>query len=330
MDIPQNTATKLATLPLRTIDIEDRTFQVSSERNTADLAKSIALMGLIHLPRVIGVADGWRIVCGFRRIAACSALKWNAVQVWCLPQQTTALTCACLAIADNALQRSLTLPEQIRASRLLLDHFGDAANHGDDVSHLKTVAQAVGLPPNLKLLRKMKVLADAPAGLSQALEAGSIQFPMALELLKRPQPEATALAELFQMLRPSLNRQRELLSFVDDIAHRDEVPVEQIIGEVVSITDAANPNQERSVRYTRLRSALRSRRYPSIVKAEAQRAEALHDIRLEPHMQLLPPTNFEGHHYRLALRFSDLSELEVQTKCLSDLLKDPLLAKLLS
>jgi ParB family transcriptional regulator, chromosome partitioning protein len=317
------TQSKLATLPLAAIDTEDRTFQVSAETDPADLATSIALIGLINPPQVIAAANRWRIVSGFRRICACCALGWERIQTWCLPPQTAMTTCACLAIADNALQRSLTLPEQIRASRLLFDHCGDAPEFA-------SVARAVGLAPNLKLLRQMNALADAPPDLSRAVADGSVQFPMAMDLLKRPESEATALADLFQMLRPSLNRQRELLAFVDDISHRDELPVEQVVTAAVSQTDATNPDLDRSVRYARLRSALRSQRYPNLAKAEAERNKALRGIQLEPHMQLQPPANFEGRRYQLQLGFSSISELESQARRVSRLSKDPTVHKLLS
>ncbi|MEJ2639477.1 MAG: ParB/RepB/Spo0J family partition protein [Desulfosarcinaceae bacterium] len=306
MDIHPNTPTKLAILPLQKIDTEDRTFQVSADTDTGDLQKSIALLGLISPPLVVGVADRWRIVSGFRRIAACIALEWDKIPARCLPRQTTMAVCACQSIADNALQRSLSLPEQIRASHLLLNHCGDAADLSD-AADLTAVARAVGLAPNLKLLRQMKALADAAPGLSRAVADGSVQFSMAMELLRRPEPEATALAGLFQTLRPSLNRQRELLGFVDDIARRDDLPVEQVIAAAISQTDAANPDLDRSHRYARLRSVLRSRRYPNLVKAEAERDAGLHNIQLEPHMQLQPPAHFEGRRCQLHLRFADLS-----------------------
>jgi ParB family transcriptional regulator, chromosome partitioning protein len=186
------------------------------------------------------------------------------------------------------------------------------------------------LAPNLRLLRQLRTLADAPPSLSRAMAAGSIQLPMALELLKRPEPEATALADLFQLLRPSLNRQRELLGFVDDIARRDDLPLDQVIADAVRQADATNPDLDRSLRYTRLRSALRSQRYPNLVKAEAKRDTVLRAIRLEPRMQLRPPANFEGRRCQLQLSFASLSEFEGQVKCLEDLMRDPALIKLLS
>jgi ParB family transcriptional regulator, chromosome partitioning protein len=323
MDIHPVTQSAMVNLPLREIDIEDQTFRVSDRTDTTDLERSIAMVGLINPPWVMGIINGWRVISGFRRIKACFALGWEKIQTWCLPQETAKSTCACLAIADNALQRSLSLPEQIRASRLLFDHCADAPS-------LQNIAQAVGLAPNLKLLRQLRALADAPSGLSLALADGSVPFSMALTLLKRPESEATALAGLFQTLRPSLNRQRELLSFVDDIARRDDLRVEEVIATVVAEADVANPELDRPARYSRLRSALRSRRYPNLVKAEAEREAALSEIQLEPSMRLLPPPNFEGRRCQLQLSFSERFELEAQAKCISRLMKDPALLKLLS
>jgi hypothetical protein len=121
-----------------------------------------------------------------------------------------------------------------------------------------------------------------------------------------------------------------LLSFVDDIARRDDLRVEAVIAELAAETDVDNPELDRPARYNRLRSALRSRRYPSLVKAEAERDAALSGIHLGPSMRLLPPANFEGRRCQLQLSFSDRLELEAQVKCINRLVKDPALLKLLS
>lgn len=323
----------LAILPVVAIDRSDRTFQITSATAAADaavidgLVKSIAQLGLLNpllvVPTGADSDEGWRIVSGFRRLAACAASGLDGVSARCLPPETTAATCALMAIGDNALQRSLNLLEQVRASRLLLTYFEDAPD-------LQRRAQGVGMAPNLKLLRQLASLWDAPAPLSQAILEGVVPLPMALDLMSRASEEASALANLFLQLRPGLNRQREFIGLLDDISRRDNVPTTQILTAMVAQADASNPDLERPVRCNQLRATLRQRRYPHLAVAEQERSKTLKAIRLNPGMQLVPPLNFEGHRFQMKLAFSDLDELEAHKVRIEALLKSPALAHLLS
>jgi ParB family transcriptional regulator, chromosome partitioning protein len=320
----------LANLPLAAVDLSDKTFQISSA-TPADhsdivdrLVKSLAGVGLLNPPLVAatGTKDRWRIVSGFRRFAACAASGLEIVPARCLPTETTAATCALMAIGENALQRPLNLLEQVRASRLLLTHFADAPD-------LKRLAQGAGMAPNLKLLRQLAFLGEAPASLSQAILEGIVPLPMALDLMARNIEETSALASLFGDLRLGLNRQRETLGLLDDISHRDGASVTQILAELVSQVGAADPDIERPMRCNQLRAALRQRRYPHLATAELARSQALKAIRLSPGMQLVPPLNFEGQGFQMKLHFSDLDELEAHKVRIEALLKDSAFADLL-
>jgi hypothetical protein len=323
MEAPSDKSLPLTAIAVGAIDLDDRRYQVSAETDTADLERSIARVGLLNPPHLIKKGHGWRIVSGFRRLRACAALGWDAVQARCLPPDTAPAACALVAIAANALERPLNLTEQVRASRLLLDHHADAPD-------LKAAARGAGLPPNLKLLRQLSALADAPPALFEAMTAGSVQLPMALELNGRPVAEAEALAGLFQTLRPSLNRQRELIGFLDDIARRDDLPVTRVLAEAVDTADAANPELERPIRYARLRSFLRQRRYPHLVDAERRRETALRELRLDDEMELIPPLNFEGRRFQLRLFFADRADLVARTQSCQRLLDAPPLRDLLT
>jgi len=322
----------LANLPVAAIDLSDMTFQISTATAAAGsaivdgLVKSMAQVGLLNpllvVATVVGNEDAWRMVSGFRRLAACAARGLDVVPARCLPPGTTAADCALMAIADNALQRPLNLLEQARASRLLLTYFKDNPE-------LKHVAQGAGMAPSPKLLGQLASLADAPAPLSQAILEGIVPLPMALELLKRSPEEATALASIFVELRLGLNRQRELLGLLDDISQRDDAPVPQILAELLTQASALDPDLERPVRCNRLRSALRQRRYPHLEAAEQGRSNALKAIRLNAGMQLVPPLNFEGQRFQLKLGFSDIDELTAHKVRIEALLKDPAFANLL-
>jgi hypothetical protein len=327
MEIHTIAESRLAALPLSAIDLGDQTFQITAEMEISALIDSISRVGILNPPRVISAPRNWRVVSGFRRIMACAALGTSEIQAWQLGPDTTEATCALMAIADNALHRSLTLIEQVRASRLLVTHFGKATD-------LKSIARGVGLPPNLNLLGQLASLSEAPAVLAQAMTTGTISLPMALDLMGRPAPDRAALAAVFSELRPSLNRQRELVGLLDDIALRDDLSLAQVLAEAIDSTDTGgggtDQGSDRSARFGQLRAALRARRYPNLVDAEKVRNQKIKRLKLGAGMQLVPPANFEGRRFELKLAFNTLAELRSHHDACKRLLHDPSLADLLS
>jgi hypothetical protein len=319
----------LATIALSAIDLEDRTFRITTEGETEPLGESIMQLGLLNPPRLIVKSHRWRIVSGFRRISACAVLGKPQIQAWCLAPNTGEANCALMAIADNGLQRPLSLVEQIRASQLLLAHF-------ETETDLDAMAARVGLPPNPKLLRQLAALAAAPPALFHAMAAGAISLPVALDLMGRPAPDRAELVTIFSELRPSLNRQRELMGFLDDIALRDGQAVAQVLAEALVAardgyeSDDAGKGRDRSFQLNQLRAALRKRRYPHLVQAEALRDQKMKALKLGPAMQLVPPANFEGRRFELKLGFSSLAELRDRCDSCQLLLDNPALADLLT
>jgi hypothetical protein len=234
-----------------------------------------------------------------------------------------------MAIADNGLQRPLSLDEQIRASRLLFGHFGDETGLG-------SMAAGVGLPPNPKLLRQLAALAAAPPALFHAMAAGAISLPVAIDLMGRPASDRAELVTIFTELQPSLNRQRELMGLLDDIARRDDQTIAQVLTDALVAArdgygnDAAGKQRDRSFQLIQLRTALRRRRYPHLFQAEVQRDRNIKALKLGPAIQLVPPANFEGRRFELRLGFSNLTELRDRCESCQLLLDNPALADLLT
>jgi ParB family chromosome partitioning protein len=327
MEIQTQPESSLAVLSLSAIDFSDQALRITTDMETGALEHSISQVGMLNPPRLIRTPSSWRIVSGFRRLAACAALGIAELEAWCLAPETGEAACALLAIADNALNRPLCLIEQVRASRLLVHHFGGAAD-------LESLARGVGLPPNLNLLKQLASLCKAPAVLTDAMALEAISLPMALDLMGRPEADGVAVATVFSELRPSLNRQRELLGLLDDIARRDDLPVAQVLAEATGPMaaggDAAEQPIDRSVRFAHLRSTLRTRRYPHLAEAEIKRARQLKRLKLGATMQLVPPANFEGRRFELKLSFCTLAELRSHHDTCAQLLQNPTLADLLA
>jgi ParB family chromosome partitioning protein len=289
-------------LPLESLQFEDTVYRITTSDAIDKLKDSIATLGVLDPPIVRQMAGGYQIVAGFRRIDACRLLGRSDTRVRVLPKGTDDSTCVRLAIADNSLQRPLNLIETARALNLLA---GIAA----DERELSRQAAGLALPDNPSLMQKIMSLSTLPASLQKRLAAGELTLAMALELKRLDSATAESLGRLFGDLKLGLNRQRELLSLLIEIARRDETTVSEILTDTALRDLLSAPEIERSQKAGQLRSLLRQRRYPVMNAAMASFQDLVRELKLGPGVQLVPPGNFEGTTYTLAITFDRLDQL---------------------
>ena len=84
----------------------DQTFKISTTTDVSDLALSISAIGLLHPPILIKKKEGFVIVSGFRRIAACNQLNVQTVYAHVLPPDCSEASCAVIAVAEGAGQEA--------------------------------------------------------------------------------------------------------------------------------------------------------------------------------------------------------------------------------
>jgi ParB family chromosome partitioning protein len=289
-------------LPLKSLQLEDSVYRITTSDAIDKLKDSIAALGVLDPPILRQRAGGYQIVAGFRRIDACRLLGRSDIRARVLRPDTDDSICVRLAIADNSLQRPLNLIETAHALNLLA---GVAA----DEMELSREAAVLALPDNPSLMRKIMSLTTLPVGLQTRLAAGELAMAMALELKRLDSATAESLGRLFADLKLGLNRQRELLTLLTEIARREEMTVSELLSETALRNLLSAPEIERSQKAGQLRSLLRRRRYPVMSAATAAFQELVRNLNLGPGVQLVPPGNFEGTTYTLAITFDRLDQL---------------------
>ncbi|MGB5616345.1 MAG: ParB N-terminal domain-containing protein [Desulfobacterales bacterium] len=289
-------------LPLKSLQLEDTVYRITTADVIDKLKDSIAALGVLDPPILRQKAGAYQIVAGFRRIDACRLLGRSDLRARVLPTDTDDSTCVRLAIADNSLQRPLNLIETARALNLLS---GVAA----DEMELSRQATVLALPDNPSLMRKIMSLTTLPAGLQTRLVAGELAMAMALELKRLDSATAESLGRLFADLKLGLNRQRELVSLLTEIARREKITISELLNEPALQNLLSTPEIERSQKAGQLRSLLRRRRYPVMSAATTGFQDLVRHLNLGPGVQLVPPGNFEGTTYSLTITFDRLEQL---------------------
>jgi ParB family chromosome partitioning protein len=309
------------TIALARIDHGDDAFRITTRSRTDDLRPAIAVIGLLRPPIVIETSAAYRIISGFRRIAACREIGWERVRARVLPASTDPLHCVQLAVAENALQRPLDLIEQSRGLNLLAAVMADPTRMAD-------TAAVLGLPAHPSLIQKIMPLCRLPAPIQDSILDGTISLPMAEALQRHDLKTAVAVAGLFAELKLGLNRQREVLTLLEEIAEREDRRLLDVLTESSGRLEIGAP-EDGVRRSRRLIELLKRRRYPNIHSRADAFQRRLARLALDSGVRIKPPPHFESGVYTLAFTFTTVAELSKRLERLGELIDHPSFKRLL-
>jgi hypothetical protein len=302
-------------IPLADIDPRDECFRITTRRDSEDLHLSIGRLGLLVAPLVLPGASGFTIVSGFRRIAACQGLGWDSIRARVL-QKASPYECTLKAIAANSLERQLNLIEISRALRLLDRYAPDGQAAPEDTA-------ALGLPTHAGVAARLKTLCRLPTEVQDAVLEEAVSFAMACEIGRMEEGLAVVFARLFRQLKTSLNKQREIVTLVAEIARREGTDSGHVLAEdrLSRMLDAQD--LDRNQKTQRIRKLLRQRRFPALVAAEDNFHSLRQRLTLGENLQLAPPRDLEGTSFTLTLNFESLEEVGRLRVKLDELVNHP-------
>jgi ParB-like chromosome segregation protein Spo0J len=286
---------------------DDHAYRITTKNDKDDsaLQQSIAEVGLLSPPIMQASGHGtYRVVTGFRRLAALRRLNLAATPCRLLDPGTEAMICLKISIADNAWQRHLNPGEQARAIyklSLMVDH----------PDHLRQTAAALGLPSTPDAIGKLLAVHSLPPVIFDLVSTGALAFSTALSLAAMEEQAAIALASLFADLRLGVNRQREALSLIQETVAAEDGSCLRLLEEMrhqnVMIND---PEADRGLRSERFFRFLHHRRFPHISRAGEEFAGKVKALKPGTRARLSPPADFEGTDYTLLLNFKNKKEID--------------------
>lgn len=313
----------IQSVPLASIDCEDLTYRISTSSDPDALLPSMQRIGILNPPVLIPENDTFRIVCGFARIAAAGQLAWKEVPGRILPKETSRKTCAEFAVIDNCACPPLNAVEQGRCLMLLSGII-------EDTGQLVGWANALGLRVNLKMAANLLSVPQMNHCLQRGLINQSIALPVALQIHEMENEKAVeVLSDLLVQLNISLNRQRELIDWVEAISRREGKSVHAILNEQDIRALRHDEQIDSRQRSAKIRQYLKKRRYPRMVEAEERYREYRRQVKLSDGMELVPPPFFEGDAYSLRISFRSSEDLKSIQKNIEDLAHSDALGDLL-
>ncbi|MBU2552426.1 MAG: ParB N-terminal domain-containing protein [Proteobacteria bacterium] len=301
---------------------EEVLFQLSWGYDPAPLKKSLDQVGQISPLVLLTRPPGYRLVCGYRRRRALKELGVREYHALILAPEVTEQEALMLALEDNLGHRMFNDTEKAMALRSLARFL--------DPGDLATIyLPRLGLPPTPEFLdRYLKLVELGPEGLD-ALASGVLDPETAETLLELSPDDRAAASSLLDALRPGLNKRRQILTWLTEIARRDERTLAGILSEPGFRAILDDESLNRPLRTARVRTLLYARRYPVVSRLESERAARMRALRLPPSIRLKPPLNFEGLDFSLEISFVDLEGLRQAGRTVQDLLASPDLAALI-
>ena len=310
------------TVSLAQIDLQNDDFRITTREDIDVLAASIQDAGLISPPVLLEQACGFLIVSGFRRVAACRQLGWQEIIARVLGPEASHPVCLRMAIAANALERPLNLIESSRAFKKL-------SVFSTSPKELAETAAACGLPANTSIIDKVKNLCLLPLPVQHSILSDTISLTTANDLEGLAPEDAVGFARLFEQLKLSLNKQKEIIRLIGEIARREDISIRRVMACNTLQQILADEDLDRGHKGRKIRSFLRQRRFPRIVKAERDYQTHVKKLKLNPDVKLIPPKDFEGNTYALNLSFTNLARLKMLQSTLDNLIRHPSFEKII-
>jgi ParB family transcriptional regulator, chromosome partitioning protein len=303
------------------IDVEDDSFRITAGNNIGDLMDSIKCLGLLNLPVLLEKESGYTIISGFRRVQACRRLNWRQLSARVLPSDTDRFACVTIAVADNAFQRPLDIIEKSKCINML-------SGFCKDVDAMAEVLPKLGLFEHPAMIKKIKMVYDMPESLQNSILSNTIALATALALAELSKADARGFIRLFDALSMSLNKQREILTMVQEIAIREDKSITQVLGTPHLKNILEDKDLDKNQKARNIRTYLKQRRFPAVTAAEQSFRRHLKKLNLGKGMELIPPANFEGSTYTLKLTFNHLNELKILKNTLEVFTENPHLKKI--
>jgi len=313
----------LKTVPISKIDITDDTCHLGLSVDSTRLVSSIEAVGLINPPILKHRQEQkYQIVCGFRRVMACKTLGWDEIESRVLSGGLADFDLLKLAVLDNRSHRRLHVVEQARGIKKLSPHVPPQ-------DRLRLLSSLLGFPENKKVFEKVEALSRLPGPIQRGVIEETISFEAAVCLARLSHEDALSCFDVLKPLKLSQNKQTEIITWVQEIAIREDIQPEEVVRSEGVMTILEQPDLNRNERSSKLRACLKKRRFPELTLAEEKFSGEAKALKLDEHIHLTPSPHFEGGPCSLRMTFKTFEDFNECLKALTDMAKNPALKRLL-
>ena len=291
---------KLINLHTKHIDTTDDFFQYRPIESCDSLRNSIQRIGLVN-PVIVQQKDlkSFRIVCGFRRIAALFDLKIDTLQALVIAEMQPNVDLFMMAVLENQSVKPLN-PIEIST---VLSKLQTVFNI-DEKEIVRSCLPTLGYGQNPRVLQLYRDLHTLSREWQTAVNEDFVSLDVADDILKLAEYDRAKIWHLIQSLHLGKNRQREFLSLLKDISRINNSTISQLVDSQPVQTILNDTKQTPSQKSERIKQWLWEKRYPRYAAAKTSFEKKLRQARLPGNVHIQSPPFFEGDTFSTTFTFT--------------------------
>ncbi len=315
------------TIKCSQIDLEDTYFLMSYPLESEKILESVGEIGVLY-PILVSKSsyhERYQIIAGFRRAYACREIGLDVVNANIYQVDSdNRLRAFSLALYENASHRTFN---DVEKSLILTKLLGQFQCTRDDV--IQNYMPILDLAPNDKVLDIYLKITDFEEDIKRYIAVHELPMSMFELLANLSSDDRTAVFTLISTLKLGVNKLQELLTYLDEIALRDNCPIHDVLADHHIHEILTHEKHSRPQKAKHIRRIIRGKWYPQLTALEHEYNERVKQLHLPHGLRLQTDKFFEDDNLSATFRFQTPDQLKVfaeellqlsQKKKLQDLL----------
>ncbi|GJL78616.1 MAG: hypothetical protein NPINA01_16050 [Nitrospinaceae bacterium] len=317
------TNNNLENIPLQAIDRQDSLTDFSLNPVPDALKDSIQEIGVIHPVLLANSGDRFRIICGHRRVAACESLSLTEIPTLTAQSDLSDETLIKLNLTENRAHRSYSDVEKARVLRKL---------RGADVSEkiiIEKYMPLMGMERSKKWYEDLSAIDRLSPALQKLLHESNVPVRNFYPLLKWDAASCDAAESLFAVVRPGINKWRDLLELLDETARIENLsPAELLHREEIQTVLAQNDLQAHE-KYDQIVQTIIPWRTPVLAGLRKKIAQTLDKLSLGPQTKIRIQESLEIDDIKIEIKGRDTKSLAREVDRLAEAARSDAMTELL-
>jgi len=300
--IKDNSKYIFKSIPLTSIDLDDQLTCFNFDAPTDSLKQSIEELGIIHPVTLVQEANRFQIVCGHSRVKISSLLQLVDIPARILDSLPNDETKLMLNLSENQLHHHYS---DIEKGLILFKLSGVKV---PKIRIIEKYMPMLGLEKSKKLLEDHLNSDQLLYSLKTLLHEMNVPLRIFSVFFDWDTQSVEAAERFFSILRPGVNKWRDLLEWVDEISVRDKISPSNLF-ELPELQSILNQNDlSPNDRYDRIRQIFYSRRYPILSDLRVRLAKSLDALKLDDKTKVHVQDSFESDEIRIEIKFRTREE----------------------
>ncbi len=312
------------TIRLEEIDIEDETYRISEELDSASVLDSLKEIGQLNPVLLLDQAPLKIIVCGFRRIRALGKLNRPRIFARFLTKDCSGpLHRFRLSLWDNLSHRRLEPLEKAR----LLYKLRNICNVSGDVL-TETYLPLLSLPPRENVLESYIKLNGIHPALRRCLLEDQLTLSSVDRVAAMSYPTQGRIAELMGRIRLSASLQRKVLSFLEELSTMAGAPIDAPLDDPAAKSILDDSRLSPFQKGEKLYGILYRMKYPQLSNALNRFETDRKQLALPGSVRIVPHPFFETADLRVEFQVSNAGHFRELAAALHNAAQSPKLEEL--